>query len=86
MEHKKGKNKGIRVILLWSNFLFVIFVKKNLVGAPTGNVAFAIGSVVCLTLALILSDIMFRYLQKRDLVSILVLIWIGIVALGIKSC
>jgi hypothetical protein len=62
---KYEPGKAIKIILFWSNVLFVVLLSKNIISSPQGNIDFLLRNLSSFICALIITAIMLRCFPKR---------------------
>ena len=67
MEHDKKSypSKATKILLFWSNWIFIIFLSKHILSNPAGNLDFAFKAISTFFVAAILTGSMLQFLSVR---------------------
>jgi hypothetical protein len=65
MEHeeKSYPSKALKILLFWSNWIFIIFLNKLILSNPAGNLDFAFKAISSFFIAVILTGSMLHFLS-----------------------
>lgn len=72
----KEPGKLLKIVLFWTNFLFVVFLSKKILSYPKGNIDFLLKNLLSFICAIILTATMVNFLSQRDLKISIPIIWI----------
>ena len=67
MEHevKSYPGKALKILLFWSNWIFIIFLSKIILSNPAGNLDFAFRAISTFFVSAILTGSMLHFLSVR---------------------
>jgi hypothetical protein len=71
--------KIVKRVLLWSNWLMVLFISKPFIGPPKGNMEFLVKNLAIFTVSVMITAIMLYYLRVGILKAAIGIIWIVII-------
>ncbi len=80
---KRVPSKAVKIVLFWTNWLFVLFVSKRFVGSPGDNVDFLLKNLGTFALAIICTAVMLRYLPGNIIKVTIAAIWVVTILVAI---
>jgi hypothetical protein len=85
MEHEKRSfpSKALKVLLFWSNWIFIIFLSKLILSNPVGNLDFAFKAISTFFVAVILTGSMLHFLSVRIIRIAILFMFISALILAI---
>ena len=73
---KNEQSKILKIILFWTNFLFIIFLSKKAVGNFSGNIDFIVKNLLSFFFTVILTGAMLHFMKLKYLRISIPLIWL----------
>ena len=82
---KKAEPKGkwVRILLFWANWLFVVFLSKNLISPPAGNLDFVVKSIGTFFVAVVMTALMIRFFSRKVIILLIPIMVILALAIAI---
>ncbi len=63
------KTKIVKTLLLFSNWLFLVFLSKRLISPPAGNIDFLLKNIATFFVALVITGLMIHFFPRRVIIS-----------------
>jgi hypothetical protein len=65
------KGKGLKILLFWANWLFVVFLSKKLVSPPAGNLDFVVKNIGTFLVALVMTAVMIHFSPRKAVIVLI---------------
>jgi hypothetical protein len=75
-ESRPKRATAMKMIVFWTNFLLIVFLERRILGAPAGNIAFAIQGLLTLFCALLITGAIFRFRTWKGMKIIVPILWV----------
>ena len=74
---------AIKIVLFWSNWLFVVFLSKRVTSPPQGEIDFLVKNLDSFIFALIITTVTLRCFPEGVLKISIIMVWIVTILLAI---
>lgn len=75
-EEKEAKrsNKGVKTLLFFANWLFVVFLSKRLISPPQGDLDFLAKNIGAFLVATVMTGLMIHFSSKKAMILLIPMI------------
>lgn len=65
------KGKGLKTLLFFANWLFVVFLSKRLISPPAGDLDFVVKNIGTFLVALIMTAFMIHFSRRKAMIFLI---------------
>ena len=65
------KGKGLKSLLFFANWLFVVFLSKRLISPPAGGLDFVLKNLGTFLVALVMTGLMIHFFSRRSVIVLI---------------
>ena len=77
------KGKGLKSLLFFANWLFVLFLSKKLISPPAGGLDFVVKNIGTFLVALVMTALIIHFFSRKVIILLIPIILILALAIAI---
>lgn len=70
---KEGKrsNKGVKTLLFFANWLFIVFLSRRLISPPQGELDFLVKNIAAFLVATVMTGLMIHFSSRKTMILLI---------------